>query len=542
MSLRDYKIGTRLIMGFGIVLAAMLVIAIAGFFGMSEMDKSISMIHNENSVKVKQANIAYENLNNITWAMRVVPLSFGADTMTAMQKQIADSRTGYKAAMESLEKLETSTEGKTIIAGIKAILGEAVQTNNQVMELSKNGKQEEAIALQTTKAGPLTLKIKEGFESLLKYEEGLSQKKFNESKKAYSTDKAIMIGMSVAALLLSILLAVLLTKGITAPLNEAVAFANSVAEGDLTARCHYKGKDEPGRMIVSMNKMAENLASLVSNISTISATVSAASVQLRTTAEQIATGTEEVACQTGIVATASEEMAATSGDIAQNCLLAADTSNRVSDAAHKSATIVNESITIMKRISERVKNTAVNIDSLGNRSNQIGEIVGTIEDIADQTNLLALNAAIEAARAGEQGRGFAVVADEVRALAERTTRATREIGEMIKAIQNETKNAVASMEEGVAEVERGSDASEKSGEALEDVLTQINEVSMQVNQIATAAEEQTATTSEITQNIQQVTDIIQSTARGAVETSAAASELANQSTSMQSLIRQFKLP
>jgi methyl-accepting chemotaxis protein len=541
MSVKDLSIGTRLIGGFAVVLVIMLVIAASGLFGMSEMDKSISQIHNENSVKVKHANAAFENLNNITWAMRVTPYTCGTDTLESMQKQIADSRTGYKAAMAELEKLETSSEGKALIAGIKSILGDAVEANNKVMELSKLGKAEEALELQKTKADPLTIKIKSGFESLLKYEEDLSNKKYKEAQAAYSTDKLIMISMAIAALLLSVVIALVLTKGITAPLNEAVSFATSVADGDLTARCHYVGKDEPGRMIAALNKMAENLTTLVTRITDVSGTVSAASTQLRSTAEQIATGTEEVACQTGTVATASEEMAATSGDIARNCLLAAETCTRVSDAAHASAAVVNESISSMKRIAEQVQNTAGNIDSLGTRSNQIGEIVGTIEDIADQTNLLALNAAIEAARAGEQGRGFAVVADEVRALAERTTKATREIGEMIKAIQSETKTAVSSMEDGVAEVRRGSSASEKSGEALEEILTQINEITMQVNQIATAAEEQTATTSEITQNIQQVTDVVQSTARGAEETSAAATELANQSATMQSLIRQFKL-
>lgn len=541
MSFKNLSIGTRLVVGFSMVLVIMLVISCAGLYGMYEMNRSISQIHNENSVKVKHANTAFENVNDISWAMRVIPHSAGTDTFQSMQQQIINSRGVYKAAMAELEKLETSGEGKAIIDVIKSRIGEVVQTNDQVLELVKVGKAGEALILQKTKADPMTVKMKEGFQSLLKYEENLNKTKFEEARSTYATDKLVMIFMSIAAVILSIMIATVLTKGITAPLNEAISFANKIFEGDLTARCHYVGKDEPGRMISALNKMAEQLTSLVSNITDVSRTVSAASSELRSTAEQIATGTEEVACQTGTVATASEEMAATSGEIAENCQLAAATCNKVSGAAHSSAAIVHASITSMRRIAERVKNTATSIDSLGSRSNEIGEIVEAIEDIADQTNLLALNAAIEAARAGEQGRGFAVVADEVRALAERTTKATREIGEMIKAIQSETKAAVAAMEEGVAEVERGSIASEKSGEALEEILSQINDITMQVNQIATAAEEQTATTSEITQNMQQVTEVVQSAARGAEETSAAASELASQSATMQSLVRHFKL-
>jgi methyl-accepting chemotaxis protein len=185
--------------------------------------------------------------------------------------------------------------------------------------------------------------------------------------------------------------------------------------------------------------------------------------------------------------------------------------------------------------------TAKTIENLGSRSEQIGEIVGTIQDIADQTNLLALNAAIEAARAGEQGRGFAVVADEVRALAERTTRATKEISEMIRSIQSETKGAVVAMEAGVDEVTKGSEKATESGRALEKILEQINEVTMQVNQVATAAEEQTAATSEISSNMNQITEVIALTSRGAFETTSAANQLSGLAGELNRIVSQFKV-
>jgi methyl-accepting chemotaxis protein len=269
--------------------------------------------------------------------------------------------------------------------------------------------------------------------------------------------------------------------------------------------------------------------------------VAAAANQLNTSSEQMATGAEEVACQSATVATASEEMAATSGDIAQNCTFAAAGAKQASDSAITGATVVDSTVSVMARIAERVKDSSRTVESLGDRGEQIGAIIGTIEDIADQTNLLALNAAIEAARAGEQGRGFAVVADEVRALAERTTNATREIGTMIKAIQTETKQAVRAMEEGVAEVESGTAEAAKSGEAIQDILKEIGSVTMQVNQIATAAEEQTATTQEINNNMQQITEVVQQTARGAQESAAAANKVASLADGLHRLVGQFKL-
>ncbi|MFA7405376.1 MAG: bacteriohemerythrin, partial [Pelobacteraceae bacterium] len=250
---------------------------------------------------------------------------------------------------------------------------------------------------------------------------------------------------------------------------------------------------------------------------------------------------ETVAGQAITVATASEEMSATSGDIAQNCQMAAEGAERANQAAEHGSEVVEKSISVMHRIAERVQSSAKTVEALGRRSDEIGAIVGTIEDIADQTNLLALNAAIEAARAGEQGRGFAVVADEVRALAERTTKATREIGLMIKAIQQETKTAVTAMEEGVSEVENGTEEAARSGEALRNIQEEINSLHMQVQQIATAAEEQTATTSEISSNIHSITEVAQNTVEGARKTSAAAQHLSRLSGELEQLVGQFKI-
>ncbi|MDA8414042.1 MAG: methyl-accepting chemotaxis protein [Desulfobacteraceae bacterium] len=351
----------------------------------------------------------------------------------------------------------------------------------------------------------------------------------------------LTVASTVVFVLLGMFFSGLLFWSINNALQRIIGYLEGLTDGDLTQTIAARRNNEISTIIRSICSLQTTMRDIISRISQTSEQVATESHQLQANAENMASGAEEIASQTNNVAVASEEMAATSGTIAQNCLSAAANSNCASTTAREGADVVRENILGMERIASRVRDAAQTVEELGARSDQIGQIVGTIEDIADQTNLLALNAAIEAARAGEQGRGFAVVADEVRALAERTTRATREIGAMIRLIQDETKGAVTAMEDGVAEVERGTESSVKSGQALEQIMEQINNVSLQVNQIALAAEEQNTTTSEISTNISQITDAAHSTGRTASETAAASSHLSQEALHLQQLVGRFKL-
>lgn len=353
-----------------------------------------------------------------------------------------------------------------------------------------------------------------------------------------------LLAAGVVALIASfICLLIVLRVTVTQKLNDFVAKVTDLArgEGDLTKKIIVRTNDEFELLADEINSLVDKIRGIISQIAQTSEQVSSSAVQLQSNAAQMASGAEEVAAQSETVATAGEEMSATSGDIAQNCQMASEGSQLASAAAVSGTQVVNETIRVMNSIAERVMSSAKAVESLGSRSDQIGEIVGTIEDIADQTNLLALNAAIEAARAGEQGRGFAVVADEVRALAERTTRATKEIGEMIKAIQKETKGAVIAMEEGVSEVAKGSEKAADSGRALEQILQQINDVNAQIHQVATAAEEQTATTSEISNNMQHITEVVAKTSRGAKDSATAANHLSVLADDLRRIVSQFKI-
>jgi methyl-accepting chemotaxis protein len=359
------------------------------------------------------------------------------------------------------------------------------------------------------------------------------------------TDRSFTQTMTilVVALLVINLLMIAFWRIMQSSFNEMVECLKDIAsgDGDLSKRLVVKGTDELAQAAHWLNQFIEKISHTISEVIGTTSTLSSATSELNSTADQMATSAEEVACQASTVATASEEMAATSNDIANNCHLAAQSAQLAVDTTQQGFDVVKHTVDGIRDRGERTKRNAQAVSSLGERSDQIGAIVATIEDIADQTNLLALNAAIEAARAGEQGRGFAVVADEVRALADRTTRATKEISEMIKAIQNETRQAIVSMEEGVKGTEKGAAEATQLETALQKIMEQVNAVTMQVSQIATAAEEQTATTSEITNNIHRISDIIVGTSKGAQDTAAASSSLSRMGETLRHLMGQFKL-
>ena len=457
----------------------------------------------------------------------------------------------YKKASE--EFLILQKEGVRIASGVKEygrqldkllpMWQENGSIKEEIIRLAKEGKQPEAIELLLKKGTPSWREIK---GAIIEMQSSLKKDmKLEHSALTDYTERSFFqtITILVVALVVVNILLIFFWKILQTSFNEMLERLKDIASGngDLSKRLEVKGKDEPAQAAYLLNQFIEKLHGIISNISLTSNQVASAATELHTTAERIATGGEEVVAQASTVATAGEEMSATADDIAKNCLMAAEGAQRAAQTASAGAGVVERTIRVMGQITTKVQETAKTVESLGARSDQIGAIIGTIEDIADQTNLLALNAAIEAARAGEQGRGFAVVADEVRALAERTTRATKEIGEMIKAIQKETRGAVAAMVQGVQQVESGTIEASKSGQALQDILQQVNDVAMQVNQIATAAEEQTATTGEISNKMMQITEVVQRTSQGAHESASAAGQLNGNAEELQRLVGQFKL-
>lgn len=325
------------------------------------------------------------------------------------------------------------------------------------------------------------------------------------------------------------------------PVQEGSHALAVMATGDLTIRMSGEYRGDLALIKESINRVGSSLEEALLRVSEAVRATASASSDIRTSTEQMAAGAHEQTSQTGAVATSMEEMTKTILENARNASVAAGTAKKARVSAEQGGRVVEETVGGMKRIADVVHRSAVTVRELGRSSDQIGEIIGVINDIADQTNLLALNAAIEAARAGEQGRGFAVVADEVRKLAERTTKATKEIAGMIKQIQADTGGAVAAMEEGTREVEQGIRLADRAGSSLREIVSVSQTVTDMVTQIAAASEEQSGASGEIARNIEAISTVTAETSQGTQQIARTAEDLNGMTEQLQQLVRQFKL-
>ena len=356
-----------------------------------------------------------------------------------------------------------------------------------------------------------------------------------------SAPRWLPLSVLVVGVALPFFVGTVVTRTLLRSLDRISQRLRSLANGDFTRRPVRRSRDEIDDVGMHLEACIENLREIMVQFAKGSFVAASTARHLDNSTKEMAEGVEHAAAQTGVVAAASEEMSTTFSEIARNCTTAAESADRAHQSASGGRSIIDETIAAMDRISEMVKRSAKIMEVLGGRSEQIGEVVSLINEIADQTNLLALNAAIEAARAGEHGRGFAVVADEVRKLAEKTTAATKEIGETIKAMQGETKAAAHSMDQGVKEVDAGAEHAKMSGGALREILDQIGSVSSEVNQIAVASEQQTATMNEIAASIQEISAVMEQTSRSVGQGAKVASELTDMSVGIRKIVGQFRV-
>ena len=402
----------------------------------------------------------------------------------------------------------------------------------------------------------------------------------DKMESAQSTAITLAISFVIGAILLGAFVAFIIARGISKPVSDMAFVAQEISKGDIQHVIEFDSKDEIGalasafRQLIdymkelataaetiaandlrveiepkserdvlgnSFKMMVENLSSVIRETTENADQLVSAATEIASASEQMSRGVNDQSDQVNQVSTAIEEMTATIVESSKNAGEANEASKSSSESATSGGQLVNDTIQGMQKISEVVRESAESIAKLATSADQIGEIIGVIDDISDQTNLLALNAAIEAARAGEHGRGFAVVADEVRKLAERTGKATGEISDMVKGIQQETETAVSSMEAGTQEVDKGRELADKAGNSLNEIVNVSQQIMDMIGQMSTATEEQSAAAEQISKNIERISSVTKETATGAEQSAAAAEQLNRQAEGLKAMVGRFQL-
>lgn len=362
-----------------------------------------------------------------------------------------------------------------------------------------------------------------------------------KSGKAYEAAFVIILSALLVTLILMIVVAVVFTRSIVMPLNVAVDVANRIADGDLTKKIDVIGNDEPAYLLIALKAMQENLHNTIEKIATSSNQLASASEELHAVTEDTNRGLNQQSAEIEQAATAVNEMTAAVEEVANNAVSTADASKEADRSTQEGRDKVTEALESIRLLVGNVFNTSEEVKHLAESANEISQVLVVIRSIAEQTNLLALNAAIEAARAGEAGRGFAVVADEVRALAHRTQQSTAEIEQMIDGIQSGTTRAVEAMGESQTRATRTVDVASAANEALEIISKVITEINQKNLVIASASEEQAQVAREVDRNLVNIRDLSMQTSAGANQTSAASQELSRLAVDLNAMISKFKV-
>ncbi|MCK0527392.1 methyl-accepting chemotaxis protein [Anaerobiospirillum sp. NML120449] len=422
--------------------------------------------------------------------------------------QSDSNRARLESSIEELNRavagLHADDEIRVAVDQIRAQTSKYIQHyNNDVVSLIKAHRPYEALEVYLNVIAPLTSEMKENITKITAVRFG-----YIETQSAdliQTTSLMFVIGLTFVQIILSIVIAISIASSIQRSIKVQCDAAQALSNGDFTYHFPPSSQDEFGVLNNAMVSMATKLRETISHVVTLSNEINESMKSVEEASSNICDAMSRTESQAITVAASADEMVATTSNIAKNCVEAAKSSQDSSELTHQGMDSVNESASSIMSQYEQMKHNATTIQSLVDQAQKIGSIVGTIDEIAAQTNLLALNAAIEAARAGEAGRGFAVVADEVRALATRTTSSTQEIRGMVDRIQAETTHATEAMQANLDNMSEVASNTSHVQETLSNALNYVNEVNAQITQIATAAEQQTSATSEISNNMQNIT-------------------------------------
>ena len=541
MSLRNMNIAPRAFLGFALIGALMLFL---GVFALNQMSK-IRGAAEEITLSSVPSIRALDEFTQLTLRLRVLSYRLLTNREPDVQQKTLDTfelrDQQIRAAQAIYEKLIDSPEERAAYDEYVSLLGQYRQIESRMKSLSQANQIDALRTLLNTELLNNSEQVNAVLARLLDINNKMALVTNDQAKDQYDLAFKLVVSLLILATALTVLFAWLLTRSITLPISQALQAAEEVAEGNLTRPIKVDGNDETGRLLAAMAKMQDKLRDTLQRIAGSATQLASAAEELNAVTDESARGLTQQNNEIEQAATAVNEMTSAVEEVARNAVSTSEASRNATTSAGDGRDLVQETVSAIERMSGDVQATATLIGELANESRDIGKVLDVIRGLADQTNLLALNAAIEAARAGEAGRGFAVVADEVRALAHRTQQSTSEIERMIGSIQAGTEHAVDSMRNSTERAESTLNIAKGAGMSLDTINTAIVEINERNLVIASAAEEQAQVAREVDRNLVNIRDLSVQSATGASQTSAASSELSRLAVDLNGMVGRFRL-
>jgi len=512
--MNNLKLGTRLAGGFAVLLAMILTMCIVGLVSLANINASVETVTQRSLIKERLINDWARNIQ--TGVTRTTAIAKSADASLAgfFAEEAATSTRNSSALQQKIEPMIESPEERQLWEGIGKSRAEYLRTRDGIFKAKQEGNVEAASKIFTQEFLPATRQFIDQITKLSNLQRADIDAQGAGIEKAYGAANFWMIAIGSLAVVSGLLLAVLLTRGITRPLSQAVRVARTVAANDLTSNINVTSRDEIGQLMQALQSMNATLVGTVARIRTGVDSIASASGEIAAGNTDLSSRTEQQAASLEETAASMEELSSTVKQNADSAKQANQLAAAASDTASRGGATVSEVVSTMSAISAS--------------SVKIADIVSVIDGIAFQTNILALNAAVEAARAGEQGKGFAVVAAEVRTLAQRSAQAAKEIKVLI--------------EDTVSKIRHGSGSAERAGATMQEIVSSVQRVTDIMGEIAAASAEQADGIEQVNRAVSQMDEVTQQNAALVEEAAAAAGSMQDQAAELTRAVSAFKLP